>query len=44
MKRSTTISEALLFMISGFIGYNQSKPKSEGFITVDVTATYYIYC
>ncbi|WP_446784808.1 hypothetical protein [Macellibacteroides fermentans] len=44
MKRSTTISEAILFMISGFIGYNQSKPKSEGFITVDVTATYYIYC
>jgi hypothetical protein len=39
MKRSTTISAAILFMISGFIGYNQSKPKSEGFITVDVTAT-----
>ena len=44
MKRSTTISAAILFMMSGFIGYNQSKAKSEGFITVDVTATYYIYC
>ena len=40
MKRSTTISAAILFMMSGFIGCNQSKPKSEGFITVDVTATY----
>ena len=40
MKRSTTISAAILFMISGFIGCNQPKPKSEGFITVDVTATY----
>ena len=40
MKRSTTISAAILFVISGFIGCNQPKPKSEGFITVDVTATY----
>ena len=40
MKRSTTISAAILFMMSGFIGCNQPKPKSEGFITVDVTATY----
>ena len=43
MKRSTTISAAILFMISGFIGCNQSKSKSDGFITVDVTATYYMY-
>ena len=40
MKRSTTISAAILFVMSGFIGCNQPKPKSEGFITVDVTATY----
>ena len=40
MKKSTTISAAILFTMSGFIGCNQSKPKSEGFITVDVTATY----
>ncbi len=40
MKRSTTISAAILFMISGFIGCNKPKPKSEDFITVDVTATY----
>ena len=40
MKRSTTISATILFVMSGFIGCNQSKPKSEGFITVDVTATY----
>ena len=43
MKRSTTISAAILFVMSGFIGCNQPKPKSEGFITVDVTATYYMY-
>ena len=43
MKRSTTILAAILFVMSGFIGYNQSKAKSEGFITVDVTATYYMY-
>ena len=40
MKRSTTISAAILFVMSGFIGCNQPKPKSEDFITVDVTATY----
>lgn len=40
MKRSTTISATVLFLITGFIGCNQSKPQSEGFITVDVTATY----
>jgi len=40
MKRSTTILAAILFVMSGFIGCNQPKPKSEGFITVDVTATY----
>ena len=43
MKRSTTISAAILFMMSGFIGCNQSKPKSEGFIKVDITAIYYMY-
>ena len=40
MKRSTTILAAILFVMSGFIGCNQPKPKSEDFITVDVTATY----
>ena len=41
MKRSTTISAAILFVMSGFIGCNQSKPQSEGLITVDVTNTDY---
>jgi len=40
MKRTTTISATVLFFITGFIGCNQSKPQSEGFITVDVTTTY----
>ena len=40
MKRSITILATILFIVAGFIGCNQSKPKSEGFITVDVTATY----
>ena len=43
MKRSITILPTILFIVAGFIGCNQSKPKSEGFITVDVTATYYMY-
>jgi len=41
MKRSTTISATVLFLITGFIGCNQSKPQSEGLITVDVTNTDY---
>jgi len=40
MKRSITILATILFIVAGFIGCNQSKPKSDGFITVDVTATY----
>ena len=41
MKRSTTISAAILFVMFGFIGCNQSKPQSEGLIIVDVTNTDY---
>ncbi len=41
MKRSTIISATILFVMSGFIGCNQSKPKSEGLIIVDVTNTDY---
>ena len=41
MKKSTTISAAILFVMFGFIGCNQSKPQSEGLITVDVTNTDY---
>ena len=41
MKRSTTISATILFVMFGFIGCNQSKPQSEGLITVDVTNTDY---
>ena len=41
MKRSTTISATVLFLITGFIGCNQSKPQSEGLIIVDVTNTDY---
>ncbi len=41
MKRSTTISATILFVMFGFIGCNQSKPQSEGLIIVDVTNTDY---
>ncbi len=41
MKRSTTISAAILLVMFGFIGCNQSKPQSEGLIIVDVTNTDY---
>ena len=41
MKRSTTISATILFVMFGFIGCNQSKPQSEGLITVDVTNSDY---
>ncbi len=41
MKRSTTISAAILSVMFGFIGCNQSKPQSEGLIIVDVTNTDY---
>ena len=41
MKRSTTISATILFVMFGFIGCNQSRPQSEGLILVDVTNTDY---
>lgn len=41
MKKSTTISATILFVMFGFIGCNQSKPQSEGLITVDVTNSDY---
>lgn len=41
MKKSTTISAAILLVMFGFIGCNQSKPQSEGLIIVDVTNTDY---
>ena len=41
MKRSTIISATILFVMFGFIGCNQSKPQSEGLITVDVTNSDY---
>jgi len=41
MKRSTTISAAILFMMFGFIGCNESRRQSEGLIIVDVTNTDY---
>ena len=41
MKRSTTISAAILFVMFGFIGCNESRRQSEGLIIVDVTNTDY---
>ena len=41
MKRSTTISAAILFVMFGFIGCNKSRRQSEGLIIVDVTNTDY---
>lgn len=41
MKRSTTISATILFVMFVFIGCNQSKPQSESLIIVDVTNTDY---
>ncbi len=41
MKRSTTISAAILFVMFGFIGCNESRRQSEGLIRVDVTNTDY---
>ena len=41
MKRSTTISAAILLVMFGFIGCNESRRQSEGLIIVDVTNTDY---
>ena len=41
MKRSTTISATILFVMFGFIGCNESRRQSEGLIIVDVTNTDY---
>ena len=41
MKRSTTISAAILFVMFGFIGCNESRRQSECLIIVDVTNTDY---
>ena len=41
MKKSTTISAAILFVMFGFIGCNESRRQSEGLIIVDVTNTDY---